>query len=281
MPVERIETQDDPRVADYRNVRDADLLKGNALFMAEGELVVRTLVDRSPLSPRSLLLSDTRLEAMSDLVERLPEQVPAYVATQDVMDEIVGFPIHRGCLAAGERPPARDPHTLMRQAAEGGRAALILEDLANHDNIGGLFRSGAAFGVGCVLLTRRCCDPLYRKAIRVSIGAALTIPFAFIESASEGVEIARAAGLLPVGFSPEPGAESLADLVRTGGPATPPALLIGAEGPGLSEEAKRAAGRLVRIEIDPDVDSLNAMVAGSIALFALTSIGGWLDPGRT
>jgi tRNA G18 (ribose-2'-O)-methylase SpoU len=269
MPVERVDSLDDPRVADYRNVRDADLLGRRGVFMAEGDLVVRTLVDRSAFTTRSLLLSETRLEAMSDLVGRLPESVPVYVAAQNVMNGIVGFHIHRGCLAAGERPAERDPADLARACARATRPLLILEDLANHDNVGGLFRNAAAFGGGGILLTRRCCDPLYRKAIRVSIGTALTLPFAFVGDSARAIALARECGLETIALTPDPASQSLASLVRAGGVRSGAALLIGAEGPGLTRAALAEADRRVRIDIEAEVDSLNAMVAGAIALFAL------------
>jgi len=262
----------DPRVADYSGLKDAQLRALAAgpgqepgVFLAEGELVVRELI-ASPMHVRSVLLTPGRIAAMTDALVRLPEGVPLYVAQQGVMDEVVGFHIHRGILAAGVRPPPPDLDALLA----GAGSLVILEDLTNHDNVGGIFRAAAALagvggrGGGAVLLSPRCCDPLYRKAIRVSMGMALRVPFARLAPWPEGLRVVRAAGFTVVALTPSPGAVSMGELRPT--TIGRPAVLLGSEGPGLTHAAMEEADLRVRIPIDPAVDSLNVVVAAGIAL---------------
>lgn len=271
--IEHIESWDDPRIEAYRNVRDADLVGRRGLFMAEGELVVRTLLDLTRAGARrraqSVLLTPSRLARMEDAIEGLDDGSPVYVASQEVMDRVVGFPIHRGCLAAGERGGDRS----VEQALDAGLASgptLILEDLANHDNVGGVFRNAAALGARAVVCTRRCCDPLYRKAIRVSMGAALRVPFAVVENATDAIGALRARGFRTIALTPAPDAVDLIDLLSAGEWGAPDtALLLGAEGPGLSDEALRAADARARIDIERGTDSLNVAAASAIGLHAL------------
>ena len=176
-------------LAAYSNLTDAqlrarDFSGDRGVFIAEGELVVRKLIgSRFPV--RSLLVTEPGLERIGDALERLPETTPVYVAPVDLLQQIVGFPFHRGVLACGERAP--DPP--LESLLAGARALVILEDLANHDNVGGIFRNAAAFGATGVLLDPETCDPLYRKAIRVSAGAALVVPFARCSSADAMLDL--------------------------------------------------------------------------------------------
>jgi tRNA G18 (ribose-2'-O)-methylase SpoU len=265
-----VSSRDDPRLADYRDLKDAQLralgLCGasgyppQGIFIAEGELVVRQLV-ASGLAVRSVLITPTRQAAVGDALALLPSRTPVYLADQEVMNAIVGFNIHRGILAIGERPPTPDLTSLLARL----RSAVILEDLANHDNVGGIFRAAAALGgpSDCgVLYSPRTCDPFYRKAIRVSVGTVLRMPSARLEPWPEGLAGLKAAGFTLIALTPHPAATSLDDLR----PIPRPALLLGAEGPGLSEAALASADRLVRIPIAPEVDSLNVVVAAGIAL---------------
>ena len=257
----------DPRIADYTGIREAHLREQRLTiadpaaptFIAEGELVVRQLIE-SGLRVRSVLLTPQRLETVADALARLPADTPVYLADRSVMNTIAGFNIHRGILAAGERPASPSLDSLLASS----RALVILEDLSNHDNIGGIFRATAALGGPGVpvLLSPRCCDPLYRKSIRVSMGTALRIPFARLEPWPDALARIRRAGFTLVALTPDPGAVSIDQLP----PIPRPALLLGAEGSGLTKEAVSAAGLRVRIPIDPQVDSLNVVVAAGIAL---------------
>ncbi len=269
----RVQSFDEPGVEVYRNIRDADLVGRRGVFIAEGELVVRTLLDRHRESGRfraeSVLLNRTRLGAMNDALVGLGADCPVYVAEQGVMDEIVGFHIHRGVLACGTLHEPMTMPGLIKQAGADGGPIVVLEDLANHDNIGGVFRNSAAFGASGVLLTKRCCAPLYRKALRVSMGHVLSVPYAAIGSVEEACAALRSGGWTTLALTPDDRAPLLNELVGSGELGGRVAILLGAEGPGLTETAMRSADHRVRIPIAEGVDSLNVVVAGAIALSAL------------
>ncbi|HEX4740118.1 MAG TPA: RNA methyltransferase [Caulobacteraceae bacterium] len=258
-----IDDPDDPRVAAYRQVRERDLVGRRGGFIAEGEVVLRVLLTGGgPHRAGSLLVDGKRLAKLSSLIESLPDAIPVYVAGQGMLDEIAGFNIHRGILAHGLRAP--DPGATALLAGLGERAlVLVLHGIANHDNMGGLFRNGAAFGVDAVLLDATSCDPLYRKAIRVSVGAALKVPFARLAPGEDILALLEAAGVEALALSPG-GAEPLAGLVR------PPraALLLGAEGPGLPPDLL-ARVRTFRIPMASGWDSLNVSSAAAVALHEL------------
>ncbi len=270
MRLERVESIEDERVEVYRNVRDADLVGRRGLFMAEGELVVRTLLSaRSRFRARSVLLSERRLQGLRDAMEAAEADLSVYVAPQEVMDEIVGFRIHRGVLAAGERGGLPEARSILRQV-QGPATVLAMERLANHDNVGGALRNAAAFGAAAALVTEGCCDPLYRKAIRVSIGAALTLPLGRLPFGRASVQTLRDAGFTTIALTPARDAIDLDELA--GERFARAALLLGAEGCGLSEEAMEAADVRVRIPMEADVDSLNVATASGIALHRLARV---------
>jgi tRNA G18 (ribose-2'-O)-methylase SpoU len=253
-----IDDPDDPRLADYREVRERDLVGRKGGFIAEGVVVLEKLLaaGRHPL--RSVLVADKRIAGLAPLLAQLPPNVPVYAAGQAVMDAVVGFAIHRGVLAAGVRvePSVED---LLAGLPE--RALVVgLVGIANHDNMGGLFRNAAAFGADAVLLDAGCCDPLYRKAIRVSVGAALTTPFTRGGEASDLMSRLEGAGFSAIALSPS-GAIDLADFA----PTSRTAVLFGAEGPGLPE-AVMARARSVRIAMAGGFDSLNVATASGIVL---------------
>jgi tRNA G18 (ribose-2'-O)-methylase SpoU len=269
-----IESLEDPRVAQYRNVRDPDLVGRRGVFLAEGELVVRTLLRTNAQGGKfrasSIFLSRTRLGTMADALEGLDQDCPVYIAEQGVFDEIVGFHIHRGALAVGERAEPLTMPGLIEAATSIGGPIIVLEDLANHDNVGGVFRNAAAFGAAGVLLTKRCCDPLYRKALRVSVGNVLSVPYAHTNSVEEACAALHQSGWSTIALTPNPEAAEISGLVASGGLNQRVAILLGAEGPGLTDTAMRAVSHLARIPIAEGVDSLNVVVAGAIALFALS-----------
>lgn len=256
----------DPRLRAYTQVRERDLAGREGTFVAEGENVVRVLATRGRFRIRSLLLEERRVLALADVVERLSPETPTYVVPQRVMDAVVGFHIHRGVLALGERGDPLHPETLLREvvAAPGPALVVGLVGLTNHDNVGGIFRNVAAFGARAVLIDGATCDPLYRKAIRVSVGGALVVPFARCESAETMLEAIERASFEAIALTPR-GDVSVDALA----PSERRVLLLGTEGAGLPE-AILARARAVRIDMEPTFDSLNVAVASGIALHEVT-----------
>jgi tRNA G18 (ribose-2'-O)-methylase SpoU len=259
-----IDDPDDPRLAPYARVRERDLVGHGGRFIAEGEVVVRTLLGGCRFRAESLLIARHRLPKQAALLAKVPAGVPVYAASQGVMDQVTGFSIHRGVLAAGLRGAEPDAAALIARLPAPARV-LVAVGIANHDNVGGLFRNAAAFGVDAVLLDRTACDPLYRKAIRVSVGAALRVPFARGGTAEELLAMLTAAGFEAYALSPG-GALDLAQV------APPPrlALVVGTEGPGLPADILGRT-RSLRIPMAPGFDSLNVATAAAVALYALTS----------
>ena len=258
-----VETPDDPRVAAYCAVRERDLVGREGRFVAESEGVLRTLLSpRSRFAPESLLVAEPRLAGLSDAVEGLGPEVPVYVASRATMAAVAGFPIHRGVLAVGRRGPEPDPDALL--AGLGPDAVVVvLVGLTNHDNVGAVFRNAAAFGAAAVILDAATCDPLYRKAIRVSVGACLTVPFARSMQAGALLDSLAAHGFAPLALTPA-GEADVSELRPSGRTA----LVLGTEGDGLPAGVL-ARCRTVRIAMAPGHDSLNVAVAGAIALHRL------------
>ena len=265
MPIVPLDTLEDPRVADYHALRDQDLLRNRRLFVAEGRLVVDRIVQDPRYRVVSVLVSETACRAL-EATWSAATDVPVYVGRAHDFRNLAGLNVHRGCLALVERPPALAADALVAHA----RTLLVLDRVANPDNVGGVFRNAAAFGVDAVLLTRACCDPLYRKSIRTSMGAALGVPFARVDGWSDLRDRLRARGCLTVALTPDASAQPLATLAAESRPEHL-ALLLGAEGDGLSADALAIADRRGRIPIHKAVDSLNVAVAAGIALAMLTS----------
>ena len=178
MRVEEIHSLDDPRVADYRDVKDADLLEKSNLFMTEGRLGVRRLIADSRFRARSVFVTKAALLGLSDVFTELGDETRIYLASQKLLGEVVGYNMHRGCLAAAERGAPLSADEILARCATGRRLLVVLEDVTNPDNVGSVFRNARAFGADGVFLTPRCTDPLYRKAVRVSMGGTLQLPFA-------------------------------------------------------------------------------------------------------
>lgn len=314
MPLIPITNPADPRIADYLGVREAELRKDRfdapgGLFVAESELVIRRLL-ASRYRTRSILSTHARLKNIPDMLASIGTDIPVFAVDQLIMDGIVGFHIHRGLLAIGERGPEPSLDSLLARA----RCAVVLEDLVNHDNLGGIFRNTAAlaagcFGDACILLSPRCADPLYRKSIRVSIGSALMVPFARLTDWPGDLHRLRAAGFYTLALTPS---EDAVDLVEVESQLRKSpkrvAIVLGTEGPGLSEDAARYSDVRVRIAMpgrqtvtvsaahtcawphdiqhlghenadverklgtNQGVDSLNVSVAGAIALHRLFSV---------
>ena len=271
-PTITLDDPEDPRIAPYRALRDRDLRERSrsgsghgGRFVAEGEVVLDALLRRSLYAVESLLIAETRLAGLRDLLLQVPAGTPVYVAGRMVMDAVVGFPIHRGVLGIGLRSA---PYDIAGAVALAGRDPLLVGiGIANHDNIGGLFRNAAAFGAAAVLLDESSADPLYRKAIRVSAGASLTVPHA-MGSSGDILDALDAAGVTALALTPG-GSRTLA----RARPERPVAVVVGAEGPGLPADViARCQG--VRIAMAPRAvargfDSLNVAVAAGIALHHL------------
>jgi tRNA G18 (ribose-2'-O)-methylase SpoU len=263
MPVIRLEGPLDPRVAVYRDVPEPELVRARGLFVAEGRLVVGRLIQDRRYRVQSLLLNDAALEALAPELAALDSTVPVYVGDRSLFLAVTGFNLHRGCLALVQRPEPRQPADLLRHA----RLVVALEGVTNADNVGGVFRNAAAFGADAVLLSPTCCDPLYRKALRTSMGAVLRVPFARVSDWPGGLHALARHRFEVVALTPAADALALEGLVSAR-PARA-VLLVGTEGHGLTDAAVAVADRCVRIPIRPEVDSLNLAVATGIALFHL------------
>lgn len=262
MGPQRIASIDDPRVADYRGIRDGELLRRRGLFIVEGRGNLCRLVRESSYRPRSVFVSEPACEGLRDVLAELDPGVPVFVASRSVLSGIAGFDIHRGCLAACERPEAVPLQTLL--ATGGGPSLLVvLEGLANPDNVGVVFRNALAFGAHAVLMSPNCCDPLYRKAVRVSMGAALCVPHARFGDWPAGLADLREAGYGLVALHPGEGSEPLAAETRL---PSRTALLFGTEGVGLTSPVLASADLRLRIAMRPDSDSVNVATASGIAL---------------
>ncbi|WP_411288929.1 TrmH family RNA methyltransferase [Phenylobacterium sp.] len=258
-----IDDPSDPRIEAYLQVRERDVVGRDGGFIAEGQVVLEKAVRASRHPLVSVLVAQKRVAALSGLLDALPAQVSVYAAGQAVMDAIVGFPIHRGVLAAGRRA---EPAAARLLAGLPERALVVaLCGIANHDNMGGVFRNAAAFGADAVLLDADCCDPLYRKAIRVSVGAALTTPFARLPAGADMAATLIEAGLDCVALAP--GGETELHALR---PAPRTAVLFGAEGPGLPP-ALLARARTVRIQMAGGFDSLNVATTSGIVLHRIAA----------
>ena len=258
----RIDDPDDPRVAPFREVRERDVAGRHGGFIAEGEVVLNVLARSRLYRAEGVLLADKRVEGLAPLIAEFGADTAVYAASQAVMDAIAGFPIHRGILAFGRRPAPVGAASLLESMA-GDAIVLGLFGISNHDNIGGIFRNAAAFGVTAVLLDAACCDPLYRKAIRVSVGGVLTVPFARVWPGEDAVGMLEAKGFEVVGLSPA-GRTDLTDYDR------PPrcAVLFGSEGAGLPK-AMLDRVRTLAIPMAGRWDSLNVATTSGIVLHHL------------
>ena len=259
-----ISDPDDPRLAPYRAIRERDLVGREGQFIAEGTVVLEVLLAASRHRPVSLLLSERRAGGLLAKLERLPAEIPVYSAPDEIIAQIAGFQVHRGVLALGQSTALEGAEAAL--AALPDRALiLVLIGIANHDNMGGLFRNAAAFGVDLVLLDATSCDPLYRKAIRVSVGGALLVPFARIAPGTDIPALLAQHALPALALSPagETCLQELPAMARA-------ALILGAEGPGLPAEIL-ARSRTLRIPMASGFDSLNVATTSGIVLHHLRS----------
>jgi tRNA G18 (ribose-2'-O)-methylase SpoU len=261
--LERIGRADDPRLASYQNVRDPAWLREARIFLAEGRRTVGVLLRAPGFRAVSLLVAESALAGLEPELGALLGDTPVYCVPAGVMDQVSGVRFHQGCVAVGERVAAPEVEELLA----GAGPLVVLERISDPDNVGGLFRSARAFAVAGVLLSPGCASPLYRKAIRTSMGATLEVPFAEFRDWPGDLGRLRQAGWRLLGLTPEGAAGDLDELAL----APRVALLLGSEGAGLSSEACEQLDGRVRIPMASGIDSLNVAAAGAIALQRLFS----------
>jgi len=251
----------DPRLADYRDLRDVELRKHleaeHGLFLAEGEKVVRRAVEAG-FSPRSFLMAPRWLDGLSDVLDA--SEAPCYVVTEELAEEVTGFHVHRGALASLERRPLPTVPVVL----EGARSVLVLEDIVDHTNVGAIFRSGAAMGFDAVLIAPRCADPLYRRSIKVAMGAVFAMPWTRVPDWYDALPSLSAAGFTTVALTLADDAtrieEAVAGVDRV-------ALVLGSEGHGLSARWEQTADRRAIIPMSAGIDSLNVAAASAVACY--------------
>jgi tRNA G18 (ribose-2'-O)-methylase SpoU len=254
----------DPRVTDYVGLTDAARRMRHepeaGFFIAEGEKVAARAA-AAGYPARSLLVSPQRLAELDPALTRLG--CPVHVASYEVLQAVTGFHVHRGVLASFGRLPVPSAASVLETA----RRVVVMEEVTNHTNLGAVFRSAAGLGMDAVLLGPRSCDPLYRRAVRVSMGQVFAVPYAVLGRWPEGLGDLRSAGFRVLALTPDAGATPL-DEVHLG-PQDLAALVLGAEGPGLTEEAMAASDERVRIPMAAGVDSLNVAAAAAVACWVL------------
>lgn len=257
----------DPRIDDFRDLnsvdRRPDLPTGKALVIAEGVLVVQRML-ASRFVPRALLGTQRRLDELAADLERFPEyaDVPFYRASAEVMAGAVGFHLNRGVLASASRAPELTVDEVLADA----RTVAVLEGVNDHENLGSVFRNAAGLAVDAVIFGAGCADPLYRRAVRVSMGHALLVPFARAASWPGDLNLLRDKGFRLLAMTPDSSAATLSDaMVQLGSERV--AILVGAEGPGLTEHTMRASDVRVRIPMSRGTDSLNVATAAALAFY--------------
>jgi tRNA G18 (ribose-2'-O)-methylase SpoU len=253
----------DPRLDDFRDLnsidRRPDLPSGKGLVIAEGVLVVQRML-ASRFRPRAILGTDRRHRELADDLDAT--DAPYYRASAEVMAEVVGFHLNRGVLAAAPRPGELSVETVL----DGARTVAVLEGVNDHENLGSIFRNAAGLGVDAVVFGTGCADPLYRRAVRVSMGHALLVPYAWARTWPADLTVLRDSGFRMMAMTPDADAATLSDAMATVGDDRI-AFLVGAEGPGLTETAMRASDIRVRIPMSRGTDSLNVATAAALAFY--------------
>jgi tRNA G18 (ribose-2'-O)-methylase SpoU len=262
--IEPVADAADPRLGEYGGLTDVQLRGrrelAEGLFVAEGEKVIRRAV-AAGYEPRSFLLAERWLAGMSEVITAT--DAPAYVGSADLLETITGYRVHRGALAIFGRRPVPTVAEVLREAQQ----VLVLEDLVDHTNVGLIFRSAAALGIDAVILAPRCADPLYRRAIKTSMGATLSLPYARLDDWHRGLSTIRDSGFAVLALTPDPAAEPIEAALRSVGQRV--ALVLGTEGAGLSARWLTTSDRLVRVRQRTEVDSLNVATAAAIACYLL------------
>jgi tRNA G18 (ribose-2'-O)-methylase SpoU len=258
----RVDAPGDTRLAPYAGVAAPERLRADGLLIAEGRFVVRRLLDAHRGRVRSLLLNDAAFTALADVLAGQDDAFEVYVAPAAVIEGVAGFHLHHGCLALADRPEPLAPDRLLRTST----LVVVLERVSDADNVGGVFRSGEAFGVDAVLVSPGSADPFYRKAIRTSSGAGFLLPWAHATPWPDVLDDLRAAGFAIVALTPDREATPLGEFAATTTALGRVAVLAGTEGQGLTVEALARADVRVRIPMSGALDSLNVATAVSIAL---------------
>ncbi|MEU1280377.1 RNA methyltransferase [Streptomyces sp. NPDC005805] len=261
-----VDDPDDPRLADYTGLTDVELRRrrepAEGLFIAEGEKVIRRALEAG-YAMRSMLLSAKWTEAMRDVIDAVG--APVYVVEPALAERVTGYHVHRGALASMQRRPLPDAAELLRSA----RRVAVMEAVNDHTNIGAIFRSAAALGMDAVLLSPDCADPLYRRSVKVSMGAVFAVPYARLATWPADLAAVREAGCTLLALTPDETAVPLDELAPHR--LEKVALMLGAEGDGLTARAQRAADERVRIPMAHGVDSLNVGAAAAVAFYAVTA----------
>lgn len=251
----------DPRLADYRDLRDVSLRKllesEHGLFLAEGEKVVRRSCEAG-FAPRSFLMAPRWLDGLADILDA--HRVPCYVMAEDLIEQVTGFHVHRGALASLHRRPLPS----VEEVLAGARNVLVLEDIVDHTNVGAIFRSGAALGFDAVLLAPRCADPLYRRAIKVGMGAVFQLPWTRLPDWAGALADLSERGFTTVALTL---ADDATDIETAVAGLDKVALVLGSEGHGLSDTWERAADRRAIIPMTAGIDSLNVAAASAVACY--------------
>lgn len=261
--VEHVTDAADPRLADYVALRDVELRTSleaqHGLFLAEGEKVVRRAV-AAGFPVRSFLMASRWVEGLADVLEQAAE-APCYVAPADLIESVTGFHVHRGALASLRRVPLPS----VADVLTGARRVVVLEDLVDHTNVGAVFRASAALGMDAVLLSPRCADPLYRRSVKVSMGAVFSTPYTRMTRWYEALDDLRQAGFLILALTPAADAVVLDQVVCP----ERLAVVLGSEGAGISKRWTSEADVRVRIPMRAGIDSLNVAAAAAVAFYVL------------
>ncbi|MET8125093.1 RNA methyltransferase [Streptomyces sp. NPDC005065] len=265
-----VDDPDDPRLRDYTGLTDVELRRrrepAEGLFIAEGEKVIRR-ARHAGYEMRSMLLSAKWVDLMRDVIDEVP--APVYAVSPELAERVTGYHVHRGALASMQRKPlptADELLTTSRGVVTTGQRIAVFEDIVDHANLGAAFRSAAALGVDAILLTPRCADPLYRRAVKVSMGAVFQVPWTRLESWPKDVALLREAGYITAALCLSEQSITLDELAsRDYGKL---ALIFGTEGDGLTTEALLSADEHVRIPMEAGVDSLNVAAASAVAFYA-------------
>lgn len=261
--ITQVTSATDPRLADYVSLRDAQLRRSlesaHGLFLAEGEKVIRRAV-AAGYPVRSFLMAPRWLDALQSVLDAAGE-APCYVADEKVVEQVTGFHVHRGALASLHRLPLPDAADVLAAA----RRIFVCEDLVDHTNVGAVFRCAAGLGMDAVLLSPRCADPLYRRAVKVSMGAVLSVPYARLSDWYHGLTQVHDAGFQVVALTPAADAVPLDEVAF----AERVALVLGTEGHGLSPRWQTSADVRATIPLTRDTDSLNVAAAAAIAAYAV------------
>ncbi|MHB9863002.1 TrmH family RNA methyltransferase [Streptomyces sp. YIM S03343] len=266
-----VENPNDPRLTDYTGLTDVELRRkrepAEGLFIAEGEKVIRRAKEAG-YEMRSMLLSAKWIDVMRDVIDELP--APVYAVSPELAEQVTGYHVHRGALASMQRKPLPTAAELLAPPARpqkgAGQRVAIFEDIVDHANLGAAFRNAAALGVDAVFLTPRCADPLYRRAVKVSMGAVFHVPWTRLTSWPKDVEIFREHGFVTAALCLNEKSITIDELAARRYEKL--VLMLGTEGDGLSVDALRAADEWVRIPMSAGVDSLNVAAASAVAFYA-------------